>query len=126
MKTDRAATRAVIVITSAPRLSSALERDLAELGRTTVLVATPLEAVSKLEDRGIRFDTAIVTFEPGGADQLDILEYLIDHHVDVRRILVAEESCHEAVAEGRVHAVLPKPWHPRNLRHVLRREELDS
>jgi hypothetical protein len=112
----------ILVLGSSERIRVALERDLAELGRETVLAATPLDALWTLQGRTRAFDTVIVELASGR--ELEVLDYLIDEHPQVWRIGLGESAgmLQEALAAGRVQAVLDLPWHPRGLRVALRSE----
>lgn len=106
---------AVLVVGTEERIRIALERDLSELGREAISVRTPIEAMWQLQDRARRFDTAIITSEPGAGRAL--FRYLTERHPEVRRIALSET----ADETSGVHAVLPKPWHRRSLRNALDR-----
>ena len=113
---------AILVLGGSERIRIALERDLAELGREAVLAATPLDALWTLQCRTRRFDAVIVELASGR--ELEVLDYLIEELPQIHRVGVADAVAvrDAALASGRVHAALEKPWHPRGLRVALRME----
>lgn len=112
----------VLVVDDSREVRHALQRDLRALGECGVLAATPLEAVSCLNETP-HIDTAIVDLRLGHADGLDFLCFLAEDHPTVRRVLMSGNirptQLELAIVSGRAHAVLEKPWSRRSLAQVI-------
>jgi CheY-like chemotaxis protein len=93
----------------------ALARDVQSLGHNAVATATSLEASWALQQRRLpSIQAAVVDLFLGGEDGTHLLAFLADQYPSVRRVLLsgAVRSCQLelALASGRAHAVLEKPW----------------
>lgn len=105
--------RAVLVIDDEEPIRSALVREMRRLGRPVLTAATPLEAVRVLQDESNAIDVALVDLGLGVADGLDIVEHVASEYPGVRRVVMSGQRMEEletAVAGGRAHALLRKPW----------------
>jgi CheY-like chemotaxis protein len=105
--------RTVLVIDDEETIRTALVREMRRLGRPVMVAATPLEAVRALQDETNSIDVALVDLGLGTADGLDIVEHVAAEYPAVRRVVMSGqriEDLETAVAGGRAHALLRKPW----------------
>lgn len=113
----------ILVIDPDDATREALENDLRALGHQPLAVSTPLEALSWLERPGARISTVFVDMTPGSSNGLDVLDFLGEHHPDIRRVVMAGETrpfrLDLALRSGRAHQVLKKPWDRRRLAEAV-------
>jgi hypothetical protein len=114
-----------LVVEPRPLARSELVQALAKCGQLAVGVATPLDAVQLLVERGERVDCAFIEAESQHLPSFELIEYLAQHHPHVRRILVGENTLLSAYATaeatGEVHALLETPCSNMALEHTLAR-----
>jgi CheY-like chemotaxis protein len=117
-----------LVIEPNAALRRMLVRSLDGLGHRAVGVATPLDAVQLLLERGEHVHAAFLGPPPrvSGAT-FELVEFLARYHPNVRRVLVgdAQAIAHAAAAEqaGELHARLELPCSDHALRVVVHRLE---
>lgn len=113
----------ILVIDPDDATRDALEHDLRALGHQPLAVSTPLEALSWLERPGTHISTVFVDVTPGSAQGLDVLDFLGEHHPEIRRVVMAGEvrpfRLDLALRSGRAHQVLKKPWDRRHLAEAV-------
>jgi hypothetical protein len=117
----------VLVVDQAGEVRDALERDLREVGRQAVAVATPLEAVGWLINSEVRFETAVVNLSSGAGQGVDVLEFLSAELPHIRRVAMGDDGSSFrldlAVRSGRAHAALRRPWNRADLLGIMRSAE---
>jgi CheY-like chemotaxis protein len=115
----------VLVIDDSAEVCHALQRDLRALGRRALSATSPPEAVSLLEERPHRVDTALVDLRLGDADGLEVLGVLSAARPGLRRVLMSGEirpcQLELALLSRKVDAVLGKPWSREVLARVVAR-----
>lgn len=113
----------VLVIDDCPNVRKTLARQLSGLGLRSILAAAPLDAVRMLDEALVAPDTALIDLFLGTADGLEICDYLTGEHPGIRRVLMSGQvrptQLELAMASGRAHAVLHKPWDREELCEVL-------
>jgi CheY-like chemotaxis protein len=113
----------VLVLDQAAEVRDVLEKDLRELGREAVGVATPLEAVGWLTTPGTSFDTLLVNLTSSAGPGIDVLDYVSAELPGVRRIALGDDSgafrLDLALRAGRAQAVLKAPWNRADLIGVM-------
>ena len=113
----------VLVVDDCQNVRKTLARQLSELGLRSILAAAALDAMRILDEMLVAPDTALVDLFLGTADGLEICDYLIEEHPGIRRVLmsghVRPTQLELAIASGRAHAVLHKPWDREELCEVL-------
>jgi CheY-like chemotaxis protein len=104
----------VLVVDDCPAIRKALARQLGALQHQVLLAATPLDAMHTLEEACASPAAALVDLFLGADDGLEILTYLAEEYPEARRILMSGQirpaQLELALASGRAHAVLHKPW----------------
>jgi hypothetical protein len=98
-----------------PDRAGALAREVEGLGRRTVLVATALEALAKIEDPERAVDTIVIEWAGAAEESFALLELLAAEYPTSRRVALvpADEplgSEMAARARGLAHAVLARPF----------------
>lgn len=115
----------VLVLDQATEARDVLEKELREIGRDTVGVATPLEAVRWLTTPGTSFDTLLVNLASSTAPGIDVLDYVTTELPGVRRIALGDgggsPGLDLALQAGRAQAVLKTPWNRADLIGVVGR-----
>jgi hypothetical protein len=106
----------------------ALVRSLDQLGQRAVGVATPLDAVQLLLERGKRVETAFVGPPSStGAASFELVEFLARHYPHVRRVMMGDAktlaASWAAEATGEVDALLETPCSDELLRKLVHRLE---
>lgn len=114
----------VLIVDDSHESREALERELQALGRETIAVATPLDAVQWLQLSGVQFEAVFVdTLHPSTAGGIDMLAFLSEEYPEVHRVLMSSGARRSqlmlAVTQGRAHAVLQKPFHKDTIQHAL-------
>lgn len=114
-----------LVIEPRPALRHALVKNLDGLGQRAVGVATPLDAVQLLLERGDRVQTAFIGPQPTRGPSFEWLEFLARHYPRVRRVLMGDASqladAWLAEATGEVDALLETPCTDEALRKLVHR-----
>ncbi len=104
----------VLVVDTSRSVCHTLEGDLRSLGWWAASATTPLEALTQLDAPPLHIDTVVVDLRLGAIDGLDLLTFLAESHPALRRVLMSSEQRHWqldcAIASGRAHALLDKPW----------------
>ena len=104
---------------------TALVRSLDAIGERTVGIATPLDAVQLLLERGGRVRTAFIGPQPTHEPSFELAEFLARHYPHVRRVLIgdAREVAESWVASatGEAHALLELPCSEDALRGLVHR-----
>jgi len=114
--------KAVLVVDDEEGVRNALAREMRRLGRPVMCVSTPLEAVRVLQDETNSIAVALVDLGLAAADGLEIVEHVASEYPDVRRVVMSGQRMDDletAVAGGRAHALLRKPWTRETLGHVI-------
>lgn len=106
----------------------AIVRSLDGLGERAVGVATPLDAVQLLLERGERVETAFIgPPQRAESSSFELVEFLARHYPRVRRVLIGDAGIvgqsWEAEASGEVDAVLETPCSDEALRKLVHRLE---
>ncbi|MET0341355.1 MAG: PilZ domain-containing protein [Polyangiales bacterium] len=114
-----------LVIDPRPALRSTLARELDAIGERAVAIATPLDAVQLLLERGARVTTAFIGPQPSHQPSFELAEFLARHYPHVRRVLIGDASevaeSWVASATGEAHAVLELPCPEDTLRALVHR-----
>jgi CheY-like chemotaxis protein len=109
----------VLVVDPGDEVREALERELREMGREVVAVATPLEAVGWLTLPGTAFDTALVNLSTGAGSGVDVLDFLGSEMPAIRRIALGDDGnafrLDLALRAGRAQSVMRVPWNRADL-----------
>jgi CheY-like chemotaxis protein len=112
-----------LVVDASVQVQKSLGRDLTSLGHNAIAAATPLEAMTRLQDPQAEFDVVLVDLCSGAVDGLEFLRYLAEHHPTARRVLmsgdVRPDQLKLARVTGQADDVLPKPWNRAVLARVM-------
>jgi hypothetical protein len=104
----------VLVVWGRPSGGPALERELVSAGHRALLATTPLDAAAWLRGRGHTIAHALIDHGVARTDEWDFLQYLIDHHPHIRRLLLVDgvESfrMNFILRAGLAQAVLERPF----------------
>jgi hypothetical protein len=114
-----------LVIEPQEAVRQRLLQQLEGLQQTALGVATALDAVQVLMERGERVDCAFIEVASLQLPSFELVEYLSQHHPHVRRVLIgdATELGHHwlSQASGEVHGLMELPSSDDALQRVLRR-----
>ena len=117
-----------LVVEPNPTTRRALVQSLDALGVRAVGVATPLDAVQLLLERGDRVENAFVGPVPRtGSASFELVEFLARHYPHTRRVLTGDArllaGSWSAQAAGEVDALLETPCSDDALRRLVHRLE---
>lgn len=116
-----------LVVEPNPARRRTLVHNLDVLGEPAVGVATPLDAVQLLLERGQRVEMAFIGPPDSAVPSFELIEFLARHYPRVRRVLVGDARALApswiAEATGDVHALLETPYSDEALRKLLQRLE---
>lgn len=114
-----------LIIEPRPELRAALLQSLESLGEHAIGVATPLDALQRLLERGERVHTVFIGSQPSTTGNVEIVEFLARHYPRVRRVLLGDArergEAWLAEATGEVHALLEMPYSEDALRKLVHR-----
>jgi len=114
-----------LVIESRPTVRRGLVHHLSIVGEHAIGVATPLDAVQLLLERGDYVHTAFIGRDRPDAPSLELVEFLSRHYPRVRRVLMGDAQVVAdswlAEATGEVHALLETPCSEITLRKLVHR-----
>lgn len=121
---QRAAARKIVLVVDDERgIQTALAHELTLLGLDAHAVATPHGVIGCLHDPAMDVHTAFVDLGLGICDGLDVVAYLAEAYPRIRRIVMSgsrDADMERAVATGKAHAMLRKPWERSDLRGCLK------
>jgi CheY-like chemotaxis protein len=121
---QRAAARKIVLVVDDERpIQVALAHELTLLGLEPHAVGTPHAVIGCLHDPAMDIHTVFVDLGLGVCDGLDVVDYLANAYPDIRRIVMSgarENDLQHAVATGKAHAMLHKPWDRSDLRGCLK------
>lgn len=119
--------RFTLVVEPSPARRRTLVHNLDVLGEPAVGVATPLDAVQLLLERGSSVDTAFIGPPDSSVPSFELIEFLARYYPRVRRVLVGDARALApswiAEATGEVHALLETPYTEEALRKLVHRLE---
>jgi CheY-like chemotaxis protein len=118
-----AARKIVMVVDDERAIQVALSHELTLLGLEPHAVATPRGVVGCLQDPSLEVHTAFVDLGLGVCDGLDVVAYLAEAYPGIHRVVMSgarEDDLRRAVASGKAHAMLRKPWDRSDLRGCLK------
>jgi hypothetical protein len=114
-----------LVIDARSHVRRGLVHNLDVVGERAVAVATPLDAVQLLLERGDRISTAFIGPDRADAPTYELVEFLARNYPRVRRVLVGDASevagAWVAEATGEVHGLLETPCSEDSLRRLVHR-----
>jgi hypothetical protein len=114
-----------LVIDARSHVRRGLVHNLDVVGERAVAVATPLDAVQLLLERGERVSTAFIGPDRADAPTYELVEFLARNYPRVRRVLVGDASevagAWVAEATGEVHGLLETPCSEDSLRRLVHR-----
>lgn len=114
-----------LVIDARSHVRRGLVHNLDAVGERAVAVATPLDAVQLLLERGERVLTAFIGPDRDDAPTYELVEFLANNYPRVRRVLMgnAGEVAGAWIAEatGEVHGLLETPCSEESLRRLVHR-----
>jgi len=114
-----------LVIDARSHVRRGLVHHLDIVGERAIAVATPLDAVQLLLERGERVSTAFIGPDPAAAPTNELVEFLAHNYPRVRRVLVGDASevagAWVAEATGEVHGLLETPCSEESLRRLVHR-----
>lgn len=114
----------VLILDDLPHICRTLERHLRALGRRAMLATTPLAAIHAIENAVDAIDMAFVDLRLGSSDGVEMLCFLEEEHPHIHRVLmsgaIGPDQLELALASGRAHSVLHKPWNLDDLETILR------
>lgn len=114
-----------LVIDSRSHVRRGLVHHLDAVGERAIAVATPLDAVQLLLERGERVQTAFIGPDRADSPTYELVEFLARNYPRVRRVLVGDEgevaSAWIAEATGEVHGLLETPCSEDALRRLVHR-----
>ena len=120
----------VLVVDDFIEVCHAIERDLKKVGRRSVYATTSHEAIMLLLDPDIHIDAAVVDLFLGTANGLELLEFLMKRHPDIRRVLISGQArdlqLRLALESGQAHAIMQKPWKRADLTEALAMKDLSE
>ncbi len=121
---QRAAARTIVLVVDDERpIQVALAHELTLLGLEPHAVGTPHGVIGCLHDPAMEVHTVFVDLGLGVCDGLDVVDYLADAYPQIRRIVMSgarDDDMKRAVATGKAHAMLRKPWNRSDLRGCLK------
>jgi len=112
----------VLVVDDEETIRNTLVREMRRLARPCIVAATPSEAVYQLQDDTNAIAVVLVDLGLGDADGLELVEYIASSHADLKRIVMSGQrfdDLERAVADGRAHQLLRKPWTRQTLSAAL-------
>jgi len=116
-----------LVVEPNPSLRRSLVHALDELGERAVGVATPLDAVQLLLERGSRVEMAFLGAQRTTTPSFELVEFLARNYPRIRRVLTGNGEALAASwveqATGEVHALLEVPCNDEDLRKLVHRLE---
>lgn len=114
-----------LVIDARPTLRHELVRALDALGEHAVGIATPLDAVQLLIERGNRVSTVYLGPQSKFSPSFELVEFVARHYPNVRRVLIGDsrelEGAWLAETTGEAHALLEWPCDGETLRKLVHR-----
>jgi len=114
-----------LVIESRTPQRQMLVQSLEDCGARALGVATPLDAVQLLLERGDRVHTAYIGAQREPGCDVELVEFLARHYPRIRRVLLGDAGAPGdawlAEATGEVHALLETPYSPESLRKLVHR-----
>jgi hypothetical protein len=101
-----------------------LAAGIAGLGRNSIIVHSPLDAIILLQNVNLAIDAAFVSLQDADFDISTCFDFLKDEHPLVRRIRFAQHECKNDGAAS-VHAcrrdmILWNPWDRTNFAEILK------
>jgi ActR/RegA family two-component response regulator len=111
----------IIVVHPDQEPRTALERDLARLGKPAHGASTILEAIWHLEDHVVHYEAAIIAADLDANLRAEILCHLEERHPEVRRVLLfgSHVESLDHASSRRVHVVLRTPWRLKGLARAV-------
>jgi CheY-like chemotaxis protein len=112
----------VLVVDDEETIRTALTREMRRIARPVIVAATPLEAVRALVDETNAVAVVLVDLGLGASDGLDLVSQIASEYPHVRRVVMSGQrfdDLERAVADGRAHGLLRKPWTKQSLTGVL-------
>lgn len=122
---ERTTGAAVLLVGRGVYATNALARCLREQGWSVIRVATPIDAIRRLQDGHLDVRWVAVFDRLTQTSSSDFLQYVADEHPTVRRMLIAcaeaGDQAREAVAQGLADQALSEPVQMASVRRIIGR-----
>lgn len=109
----------LLVVEDDPGLARSMEVLLADLGYECMVVADSEHARQLLDEKGRRFDVAIVDIILPGLDGIELASFIRREHPGVGVILTTGFPALRDRQEAKSHILLLKPYRPRELEAAI-------
>jgi CheY-like chemotaxis protein len=112
----------VLVVDDEEQIRTTLVREMRRLARPCIVAETPSEAVYALQDDTNVISVVLVDLGLGQSDGLELVQYIASEHADIKRVVMSGQRFDDlarAVADGRAHQLLRKPWTKQTLHAAL-------
>lgn len=103
----------VLVVDDEETIRITLGREMRRLARPCLAASNPLDAIRALQDEANLISVVLVDLGLGQSDGLELVRLIAREFPTVRRVVMSGQrfdDLERAVADGRAHDLLRKPW----------------